>query len=99
LITLYAADSPNVIKIYLALEEMELRYRAIPVDVMAGAQFDAAFMRLNPNARVPAITMMMGRMGIRRRSSSLARSCSILLTRPVASCPAGRQRATMRSSG
>jgi GST-like protein len=56
LITLYAADSPNVIKVYLALEEMELPYRAIPVDVMAGAQFDPAFMRLNPNARVPVIT-------------------------------------------
>jgi len=76
LITLYAADSPNVIKVYLALEEMELRYRAIPVDVMAGAQFDAAFMRLNPNARVPAITDDDGQDG---HSQTIFESGAILL--------------------
>ncbi|MFM0348203.1 glutathione S-transferase family protein [Paraburkholderia sp. RL17-347-BIC-D] len=55
MITLYAADSPNVLKIYLALEEMGLEYRAIPVDVMAGQNFSPEFMRLNPNAKVPVV--------------------------------------------
>lgn len=55
LITLYAADSPNVVKIYLALEELELAYEAKPVDVMAGGNFSPEFVRLNPNAKVPVI--------------------------------------------
>lgn len=55
MITLYAANSPNVLKIYLALEEMGLAYTAVPVDVMAGQNFSPEFIRLNPNAKVPLI--------------------------------------------
>jgi GSH-dependent disulfide-bond oxidoreductase len=55
MITLYAMGSPNVVKIYLALEELELPYKVIPLDAMAGAQFQPAFLRLNPNAKVPVI--------------------------------------------
>ena len=55
MITLYAADSPNVLKIFLALEETALPYRTIPIDVMAGAQFDPAFRAISPNAKVPVI--------------------------------------------
>jgi GSH-dependent disulfide-bond oxidoreductase len=56
MITLYAGTSPNVQKIYLALEEMELPYRAEPVDVFGGAQFADSFKKVNPLAKVPAIT-------------------------------------------
>ena len=55
MIDLYGMGSPNVVKIYLALEEMGLAYKAIPVDVFGGEQFDPAFTRLNPNAKVPLI--------------------------------------------
>ncbi len=55
MITLYAGTSPNVQKIYLALEEMGLPYRAEPVDVFGGAQFSDAFLAVNPLAKVPAI--------------------------------------------
>jgi GST-like protein len=55
MITLYAMGSPNVVKIYLALEELELPYKVIPLDALGGAQFDPAFVRLNPNAKVPVI--------------------------------------------
>ncbi|WP_332817699.1 glutathione S-transferase family protein [Sphingopyxis sp.] len=55
MITLYAADSPNVLKIYLALEELGLTYDAQPVDVMAGENFSPDFVRLNPNAKIPVI--------------------------------------------
>jgi GST-like protein len=47
--------SPNVVKIYLALEEMGLPYRVHPVDVFAEQQFSPEFLRLNPNAKVPVI--------------------------------------------
>src|SRR6185312_5856209 len=55
MITLYAGTSPNVQKIYLALEEMGLPYQAEPVDVFGGAQFHDAFRKVNPLAKVPAI--------------------------------------------
>ena len=55
MIDLYAMGSPNVVKIYIALEEMGLPYTVHPVDVFAEGQFSAEFLRLNPNAKVPVI--------------------------------------------
>jgi GST-like protein len=55
MITLYGMGSPNVVKIYIALEELALPYTVAPVDVFTGKQFDAAFLKLNPNAKVPVI--------------------------------------------
>src|SRR5437879_1000957 len=54
-IDLYAMGSPNVVKIYIALEEMGLPYTVHPVDVFGEAQFSPEFLRLNPNAKVPVI--------------------------------------------
>ena len=56
MIDLYAMGSPNVVKIYLALEEMELPYQVKPLDVFGGAQFKEEFLKLNPNAKVSVIT-------------------------------------------
>lgn len=47
--------APNPMKIALLLEELGLPYEAIPVDTRKGQQFDAAFLAINPNAKVPAI--------------------------------------------
>jgi GST-like protein len=55
MIDLYALTSPNVQKIFFMLEELELAYRVIPIDVWKGEQFDPAFLKVNPNAKVPAI--------------------------------------------
>jgi len=55
MIELYGMGSPNVVKIYIALEELALPYNVHPVDVFSGKQFDAEFLRLNPNAKVPVI--------------------------------------------
>ena len=55
MIDLYGMGSPNVVKIYLALEEMKLPYKVIPIDVFSGAQFKPEFTKLNPSARVPVI--------------------------------------------
>jgi GST-like protein len=56
MITLYGMGSPNVVKIYIALEELALPYTVHPVDVFTGKQFDDTFLKLNPNAKVPVIT-------------------------------------------
>jgi GST-like protein len=55
MIELYAMGSPNVVKIYIALEEMGLPYNVHPVDVFNEGQFSAEFLKLNPNAKVPVI--------------------------------------------
>jgi GSH-dependent disulfide-bond oxidoreductase len=56
MIDLYAMGSPNVVKIYIALEEMGLPYTVHPVDVFGEEQFKPEFLRLNPVAKVPVIT-------------------------------------------
>ena len=56
MIELYGMGSPNVVKIYIALEELGLPYSVHPVDVFSGKQFDANFLKLNPMAKVPVIT-------------------------------------------
>src|ERR1700677_3043240 len=53
MIDLYGMGSPNVVKIYIALEELELPYTVHPIDVFGGKQFSAEFLKLNPNAKVP----------------------------------------------
>jgi GSH-dependent disulfide-bond oxidoreductase len=40
MITLYGMGSPNVVKIYIALEELALPYAVQPVDVFTGKQFE-----------------------------------------------------------
>jgi GST-like protein len=55
MIDLYALTSPNVQKIFVMLEECGLPYKQIKVDVWAGDQFKPEFLKVNPNAKVPAI--------------------------------------------
>jgi GST-like protein len=55
MIDLYALTSPNVQKIFIALEELELPYNTKLVDVWKGDQFSPEFLKVNPNGKVPAI--------------------------------------------
>src|SRR5215472_18520380 len=55
MIDLYALTSPNVQKIFIALEEHELPYNTHIVDVWKGDQFTPEFTKVNPNQKVPAI--------------------------------------------
>ncbi|WP_207477966.1 glutathione S-transferase N-terminal domain-containing protein [Arenibaculum pallidiluteum] len=54
-IELHAWPTPNGYKISIALEELGLPYRAIPVDIGRGDQFKPDFLKLSPNNRMPAI--------------------------------------------
>jgi GST-like protein len=51
----YFNGSPNPSKVALFLEEAGLPYEPIPVDTRTGAQFDPAFLAINPNGKVPAV--------------------------------------------
>ena len=55
MIDLYALTSPNVQKIYIMLEETKLPYKEHYVDVWKGEQYNADFVKINPNSKIPAI--------------------------------------------
>jgi len=54
-IELHFFPSPNTWKVSIALEELEVPYAIVPVDIRSGAQTDPAFLALSPNGRVPAV--------------------------------------------
>lgn len=55
MIELFYWPTPNGHKITLLLEELGLPYRITPVNIAAGEQFRAEFLRISPNNRIPAI--------------------------------------------
>jgi GST-like protein len=55
MIDFYALTSPNVVKIFLMLEECELPYNLKLVDVWKGEQFTPEYAKVNPLQKVPAI--------------------------------------------
>ncbi len=55
MIDLYYWPTPNGWKVSIALEEMELPYRMIPVNIGRGEQFRPEFLAISPNNRMPAI--------------------------------------------
>jgi glutathione S-transferase len=54
-ITLFTAPTPDGYKVSIALEELGLAYQVQPLDLARGEQKSAAFLKLNPNGKVPAI--------------------------------------------
>ena len=56
MIDLYYAPTPNGHKITLFLEEAELEYRIISVDISKGDQFRPVFLAISPNNKIPAIS-------------------------------------------
>jgi GST-like protein len=55
MIDLHYAPTPNGWKISIMLEELDLPYKVIPVNIRAGDQFKAEFLAISPNNRIPAI--------------------------------------------
>lgn len=55
MIDLYYWPTPNGHKISIMLEECELPYNVIPVDIGRGDQFAPEFVAVSPNNRMPAI--------------------------------------------
>lgn len=55
MIDAYFWPTPNGWKLSIALEEMDLDYRVIPVNIGRGDQFEQDFLVISPNNRMPAI--------------------------------------------
>ncbi|MFT5112256.1 MAG: GST-like protein [Parasphingorhabdus sp.] len=52
---LYYSSTPNGHKPLLLLEELQVPYSLIPVDLNSGEQYSEAFSRISPNNRIPAL--------------------------------------------
>ena len=55
MIDLHYWTTPNGHKITMALEELALPYRIVPVNISKGDQFKPEFLAIAPNNRIPAI--------------------------------------------
>ncbi|GGC90867.1 glutathione binding-like protein [Undibacterium terreum] len=55
MIDAYSWPTPNGHKVHIMLEECELPYRAIPINIGAGDQFTPDFLAISPNNKIPAI--------------------------------------------
>jgi len=55
MIEVHSWATPNGHKVHIMLEECGLPYRAIPVDIGAGDQFEHDFLAISPNNKIPAI--------------------------------------------
>ena len=47
--------TPNGHKVHIALEELGLPYKIVPINIGAGEQFRPEFLAITPNHRIPAI--------------------------------------------
>ena len=61
---LYAAPTPNGVKVSIMLEEVGLPYEPHFVDISKNESKDPAFVSLNPNGRIPAIIDPHGPSGV-----------------------------------
>ena len=55
MIKFYFSGAPNPLKVALFFEEAGLAYEPIPVDTRKGEQHTPAFLKINPNSKVPVI--------------------------------------------
>ncbi|WP_158742616.1 glutathione S-transferase family protein [Acidisphaera sp. L21] len=55
MIQVWSWPTPNGHKVHIALEELELPYEVVPVNIGAGEQFKPEFLAITPNHRIPAI--------------------------------------------
>lgn len=76
MIDLYSWPTPNGHKIHIMLEECGLPYRVHAVDIGAGDQFQADFLAISPNNKIPALVDSEGPDG---QPISLFESGAILL--------------------
>ncbi len=55
MIDLYTWTTPNGRKVSIMLEELEMPYKAIPINITNDDQFAPDFLKISPNNKIPAI--------------------------------------------
>lgn len=77
-IQLYTDQTPNGVKISIALEELGLPYEVHSMNISTNKQKEDWFLKINPNGRIPAITDTMTIDG-KEETIRIFESASILL--------------------
>jgi len=54
-IDVYSWPAPNGHKVQILMEELDVPYRLVPIDITQGAQREPDYLAINPNAKIPAI--------------------------------------------
>lgn len=73
---LFSLNTPNGIKVAVALEELQIPYEAHVVRIGKGEQFTEAFKSISPNSKIPAIVDLNGPDG---KPFALMESAAILI--------------------
>ena len=55
MLELYSFPSPNGVKVAIMLKECELPYQISHVDITKGEQFNADFLKISPNNKIPVL--------------------------------------------
>ena len=55
MIDLYTWPTPNGHKVHIMLEELEIPYKVIPINIGEGDQFKPDFLKISPNNKMPAM--------------------------------------------
>ena len=55
MIEVWTWPTPNGHKVHIALEELGLPYKVVPINIGKGDQFKSEFLAITPNHRIPAI--------------------------------------------
>jgi GST-like protein len=55
MLEVWSWPTPNGHKVHIAVEELGLPYRVVPVNIGAGEQFRPDFLAITPNHRIPAL--------------------------------------------
>lgn len=76
---LYSTNTPNGIKITIALAELDAKYDYHPIDIGAGDQFAEDFLRISPNNKIPALVDLKGPKGPNGEDFSIFESGAILI--------------------
>jgi GST-like protein len=56
-IDLYYWCTPNADKILILLEELQVNYHLIPINITRGSQHSTEFVAIFPNGKIPAVTI------------------------------------------
>lgn len=83
MIDVYAANTPNGVKVPITLEELSVPYRILRMNLAALEQKRPDFLRISPNGRIPAIVDPDGPGALPCRSSSQAPSSGTSLRSSV----------------
>ena len=55
MIDLYTWTTPNGRKVSILLEELNINYKVIPINITKNEQFSEEFINISPNNKIPAI--------------------------------------------